>query len=627
MSNKFLGLDTINVLKKYIDEQILLNENSTRIVNLHAYKYVPDSDGKPETPIGGYYDPEGGNITYPTDWHSLKGLLSVYDDEEAIEDALSEGSIWMSVGISKGNSMFDDWSNPIKISGQNGVSVRFKYSFNRNATPDERTDYPSGVNTNDRIEYVWSKYGEDDWTGPTIWAMYSEDASDIYWRYLVTAEEDENGNPIVPNRPAVNSNWASNFPVVNISQENPYMWMSWQRTAAGKNIDDDNWSDPVLFGHYGKDGLDGNVPDYTLILYKLGEGFIMPEKPVLPETNTVEEFRNANESWLDLPIKPEAEEELPEVDTADEDPDIWWHCSVKIHYNEENDIEEVIEISDVHRYNAVDGNAKPGQFTKYLFYWSDTQELPEDIVDSDWVDTPSYDDNNKEGSLWMKVTDVKINAAGQLAPLKPWSDPIKITGPRGPISYDYRMETRYNIGNSERPRNLPTEAEWYKNVPSLTSQYPYVWAANYLVVYKMKYNNDGDIVTADNGKVIESYSYYRLSGINGEDGNRKNSLKYSANNETVYVTSFSENNLYISNSAEDVVYEMNLDQLSFINGYTGKFANIGTGNVTINAGIYKFVGSNTEASTITLAPQEQIEVVCYNNANNKELIVIGKSIA
>ena len=143
----------------------------------------------------------------------------------------------------------------------------------------------------------------------------------------------------------------------------------------------------------------------------------------------------------------------------------------------------------------------------------------------------------------------------------------------------------------------------------------------------MKYNNKGDVVTADNGKVIESYSHYRLSGINGEDGNRKNSLKYSANNETVYVTSFSENNLYISNSAEDVVYEMNLDQLSFINGYTGKFANIGTGNVTINAGIYKFVGSNTEAQTITLAPQEQIEVVCYNNANNKELIVIGKSIA
>lgn len=622
MSNKFLGLDTINVLKKYIDEQILLNENNSRIVNLHAYKYVLNSDGKPETPQKGSYDPEGGEIIYPIGWSSLNIVLSTFIDEAAIENALSEGSIWMSVGVSKGNSTFEDWSNPIKINGQNGVSVSFAYSYDDNATEEERTPYPTGVNANNRIEYVWSKYGDDNWVGPTIWAMYNEDSSDVLYRYCVTATTD------VPNAPAsdIDPNW-TNSAAASVTDEKPFMWMTSKRVPAGSNSSDAVWSEPILFGHYGKNGLDGNVPDYTLILYKLGEGFTMPNKPVLPETNTVEEFRNANKSWLDLPIKPEAEnEELPEVDTIDDDPDIWWHCSVKVHYNEENNIEEVIEISDVHRYNAVDGDAKPGQFTKYLFYWSDTQELPEDTVDSDWVDTPSYDDNNQEGSLWMKVTDVKINAAGQLTPLKPWSDPIKITGPRGPISYDYRMETRYNIGNSERPRTLPTEAEWYKNVPSLTSQYPYVWAANYLVVYKMKYNNDGDIVTADNGKVVESYSYYRLSGINGEDGNRKNSLKYSANNETVYVTSFSENNLYISNSAEDVVYEMNLDQLSFINGYTGKFANIGTGNVTINAGIYKFVGSNTEASIITLAPQEQIEIVCYNNANNKELIVIGKSL-
>ena len=623
MSNKFLGLDTINVLKKYIDEQILLNENNSRIVNLHAYKYVLNSDGKPETPQKGAYDPEGGEIIYPIGWSSLKTVLSTFVDEATVENALSEGSIWMSVGISKGNNTFEDWSNPIKINGQNGVSVRFAYSYDDNATEEERTPYPTGVNTNNRIEYVWSKCGDDNWVGPTIWAMYNDDSSDVLYRYCVTATTD------VPNAPTsdIDPNW-TNSAAASVTDKKPFMWMTSKRVPAGSNSSDAVWSEPILFGHYGKDGLDGNVPDYTLILYKLGEGFTMPEKPVLPETNTVEEFRNANESWLDLPIKYEAEnEELPEVDTIDDDPDIWWHCSVKIHYNEENNIEEVIEISDVHRYNAVDGDAKPGQFTKYLFYWSDTQELPEDIVDSDWVDTPLYDDNNQEGSLWMKVTDVKINIAGQLAPLKPWSDPIKITGPRGPISYDYRMETRYNIGNSERPRTLPTEAEWYKNVPSLTSQYPYVWAANYLVMYKMKYNNDGDVVTADNGKVVESYSYYRLSGINGEDGNRKNSLKYSSDNENVYVTSFSENNLYISNSAEDVVYEMNLDQLSFINGYTGKFANIGTGNVTINAGIYKFVGSNTEAQTITLAPQEQIELVCYNNANNKELIVIGKSIA
>lgn len=843
MANKFLGLDSVNVLKDYIDKQILVNNENTKIITVHAYKYVEDGV-IPETPNTGSFDPEGANVTYPEGWSSLKVVLNNIGDNEKIEEALSKGAIWLSVGIAEGNiKITDTWSTPVKISGQNGVSVRFAYSYNDKAEESERSKYPKGPNSKNRTEWVWTKYADDEWQGPFIWAMYSTDASDVHWRYLVTSEEDEFGNPIIPNKPSINSLWTNTIPTTNISSTNPYMWMSWQRTAAGQNIDNNNWSDPILFGHYGqdgqdgKDGVDGNVPDYTLILYALGNGFTTPEKPVLPETNTMEDFRVNNSNWLDLPSKDYIIEEVPEeefvdinseedlmnniesgialklnedinlskalvitnnvkinlnghtitgglfiesngemldvpedgrgtdsyvfwvkdggnltiegngnviaqeadysmavwcqggtvtinggnyynggdncdliyisksgtvtinggyfeattmktegvgtgykrsalniknadidnctfivnggefiefdpsnldkevggitsfvspncisssvdnkfivsVDPTTVDPDIWWHCSIKVN----GQTNEIIEIGDVYRYNAVDGNAKPGQFTKYVFYWSETQDIPNNLNDTDWKDTPSYDESNQEGSLWMKVTDVKIDATGQLSPLKPWSNPIKLTGPRGPIAYDYRIETRYNIGTSEKPKSLPTETEWTKKAPNTTSQYPYIWAVNYLMLYKMKYDDNGDIVTADNGKLLETYSYFRLSGINGEDGNRKNSLKYSNDTETIKVTSFSENNLYISNASADVTYEMNLDQLSFINGYTGKFANIGTGVVTINAGKFKFIGSCTESTTITLNPQESVELVCYNNDTNKELLVIGKSL-
>ena len=143
----------------------------------------------------------------------------------------------------------------------------------------------------------------------------------------------------------------------------------------------------------------------------------------------------------------------------------------------------------------------------------------------------------------------------------------------------------------------------------------------------MKYDEDGKVVPADEGKLLESYSYFRISGINGEDGNRKNSIDYSAESKENDVHSFSKTNLYISNSADSVVYNIKLDQLSFINGYTGKFANIGTGSVTINSGNFVFAGSGVTTTTLELAPQETVELVCYNNGNSKELLVIGKALA
>jgi hypothetical protein len=231
-----------------------------------------------------------------------------------------------------------------------------------------------------------------------------------------------------------------------------------------------------------------------------------------------------------------------------------------------------------------------------------------------------------------------------------WSAPVRITGPRGPISYDYRIETRYHIGNETKPADLPTAVEWKKLEGELkvTKDNPYIWAADYLVRYSMKYSTDDDgnyILDEDTGEylvepitnadgeeiytVIEPYGYYRMSGLNGENGNTRNYLTYLSNSITLKIKTFTDNNLFIANSLTDINYELDFDKLTFIDGYVGKFANIGSANMIIKVGNYsgfKFVSGEKEATQITVGPQETIELVTYNRSSDKVFLVLGKTL-
>lgn len=647
MANKFLGLDSINVLKQYIDDQITSINNDTRIITIQAYTYCK-AGIKPDCPIGGGFDTEGVVVQYPENWYALNVLLNKIEDLEA---ALSEGSIWMSAGVYQGTSKIV-WSTPMKISGQNGVSVRFAYSFDKNAKEEDRLITPPNVDSDPEhhIVYAWTKTGEEDWAGPVIWSMYAQDATMVYWRYCVTGE-DKDGNPIQPPKPS-GAPWVKEIPRQDITENMPYMWMSYQIVRPKKlddnitdwtendiyKIDDSRWSEPILFGHYGRNG---DVPDYTQNLYCKGidspdsdiKGIIAPEQPKFEKDKLINNY--ITKDWLTMP-------------TAEEG--VWWMCTFKV--NGRNG--KVLEIGPVKRYNGVDGVAKTGSYTKYLYAWSADQTSPEINMDKlidkwrpeGWYEAPDYDKSEDwkgdvnseeaEASLWALVG-IVINTDENGHPVvSKWSAPIKLTGPRGPIGYDYRIETRYMEGTSEAPRVKSSEAEWYKNTPYINASYPYIWAQQYLVLYKMKYadkaNADGtyDIIedTKHRAEVIEKYGEYRLTGLNGENGNKKNNLNYTIDNASINVISFTDTNYYISNSNEDTIYNINLDTLAFINGYTGKFANVGTGNMIINGNGFTFIGSCKTATTLTLAPQETVELVCYNNETNnqKELIVIGKEL-
>ena len=216
-----------------------------------------------------------------------------------------------------------------------------------------------------------------------------------------------------------------------------------------------------------------------------------------------------------------------------------------------------------------------------------------------------------------------------------WTAPIKITGPRGPLSYDYRLEMRYVEGTGS---SYKSNGVWKDDPADVRTddKYPYIWAKPYLVYYKMQYSPVADPdgtypivqVNENPDKVVREFTPYRASGLNGDNGNTKNNLNYNSDGNSITINNFKTNNYYISNNTTDIVYNINYNQIDFEAGYTGKFVNVGTGLVTIyTTNSYPFVGSgktkDDKIISIELNPQETIELICNDN---KEIVVVGKSL-
>lgn len=635
MSNKFLGLDSINVLVDYIDREIAVRDNASKLVTIVAYKYVADTDGVPGIPTDGGFDFNGGNIVYPSGWDSLRTVIaniigSNGDQDAAIEAALAVGSIYMTVGVELANEI--NWSYPVKISGQNGVSARFAYSYDLNAAEADRTNVPSGVNVNNRIEYVWTKYGESDWSGPTIWAMYTQDAAEVLYRYCVTTTAEKPGAPVDDN----DSNWMTSS-ATSLSEGKPYMWLSSKRVPAGVASSTCPWSEPILYGRYatdgkdGKDGLDGNIPDYSITLYSSSLSFEDVPTFICEVGDKLEDVYANNTNWYDIP--------------AAADDEVIWNVVININggTRENPELKDTVKsFSVVRRFSAIDGDVKSSVYTKYLFYWSANQTLPENLADDTWVENPEYKADEQDGSLWMKFGVAKIDTAtGEEVMLntdKPYSDPIKLTGPRGPIAYDYRTESLFGAGTADKE---PTTWKRMSEVKT-TDTTPYIWEKRYLSLYKMKYadkaNTDGtyDVVEDRFLKQIGEPDVFRLSGLNGlvgndgkdgVNGNRLNAIDYTTTDKNLSISNFDEINYFISNSSSDTHYVLNGNKFGdFVSGYTGKFINIGTGNMIITAVDAQIVGSNTAVVEIIVKPQESIDLIGYNNEGTCEFILIGKPV-
>lgn len=641
MSNKFLGLNSINVLKKYIDEAIVMNENNTRglkTVTVQAYTYVENGNSIPNI-SGGSFDPVGSVITYPTGWNSLKAVLDEFVDENGdaldLNDVLSNGVIYMSVGtIGKDNSTNNSWSRPIIVSGQNGADGADGASFRFSYTIDG--DYSDDVlqlldeDGKREIYYQYKAVGADKWSSPMIWAKYTTDGRngndgvELLHQYCVTSINDideTTKEPIVPNDSNV---WVNDLLNIGLSQENPYLWVRTQLITAGSSPSN-AWSTPVLFS---KMGLDGNVPDYSVTLYTMGaeeDGLIKPDAPEFVEDKTIDEYKV--EPWVEVPT---------------DEAQYWWMCTFKVRGLDN----KVLEIGSLKRYNGVDGEAQPGEWSEMCYRWSENQTMPElHLIEGasypeDWsTQYPVPQPVGPETTLWMTIGKFKgMNEDGTPHLVGDWSEPVRLTGPAGPLSYDYRLELRYAEGTASTPY---INATWQDDPGKvyLNNTYMYMWVKPHLVYYKMKYSDepkaDGtyDIVqvnTVPDG-VIKEFTPYRASGLNGDNGNTKNKLMYNFAETNIEINSFANENLYIYNGADGITYNLNYNQIDFETGYTGKFSNVGSGNMTITTvEPYAFIGSGKIATdkivNVVVAPHETIELVCYKTDTEKSFIVIGKEI-
>jgi hypothetical protein len=376
-------------------------------------------------------------------------------------------------------------------------------------------------------------------------------------------------------------------------------------------------------------GQDGNVPNYTMTLYAKGaeeDGLIKPDSPIFVEDKHISEY--IDDPWMEVPT---------------DETGYWWQCTFKIKGLDDT----VLEIGDVKRYNGVDGVSQPGEWSELCFKWSEDQTMPLlEVIEgatypADW--TPQYpvpQPDGPETTLWMTVGRFKgMNEDGTPKLISGWCEPIRITGPAGPLSYDYRLEMRYAEGNATAPY---VQATWQDD-PSkvnITNTYMYLWAKPYLVYYKMKYGDtpkeDGtypieQINDVPDG-VVRKFTPYRLSGLNGDNGNTKNKISYSDSTGIIDITSFSNENLYIYNGATSIIYKLNYNLIDFETGYTGKFSNIGSGKVTIETvEPYVFIGSgkvyNDSIRSFTLNPQEQVEIICYKDQDKMMFICTGKDIS
>jgi hypothetical protein len=111
-----------------------------------AYK---SSVEKPEKPVGGEWDADANIIVYPEGWSS--------NDEELIPP------VWMSNKVFTSDpNIQGEWSEPIKISGQDGAagtdgnSVEFIYTRTTDSGVGDAPETPVGEDVDDFIPLNWT---------------------------------------------------------------------------------------------------------------------------------------------------------------------------------------------------------------------------------------------------------------------------------------------------------------------------------------------------------------------------------------------------------------------------------------------------------------------------------------
>lgn len=246
------------------------------------------SQTKPKRPEGGHWDPETNKITYPNGWSSTDNLVP---------------PIWMSNATFENYQIVIDWSEPIKITGEDGVSgtdgtsIEFIYKLFKDEqtivptppsdpnlsdyVPEGWEDHPMGVTKDMRCEYICSRTKDDEtgrwkeWSTPALWSKYGVDGRDgdsVEYIYQLSLSEKEkpitpgtNPSPLspvtnyqerefIPASAAGELDWTDN--PTGVSEKFTCEWVS-VRKFSFTTQQWEAFSEPTLWAKYGVDGDPG----------------------------------------------------------------------------------------------------------------------------------------------------------------------------------------------------------------------------------------------------------------------------------------------------------------------------------------------------------------------------------
>ena len=250
---------------------------------------------KPETPTGGSWDFESNSITYPNGWSGSDNLAH---------------PVWMSNATFNKDGIVQDWSEPIQITGDDGVNgtdgVSSEFIFKAFAEEqpnleapysdpriddfqtDGWLDHPTGVSEEMQYEYMCIRY-KDTTTGlwgpfskPSLWSKWGADGRDgdgVEYIYQITKT---NNQPATPGKnpssdsPTTNYQESEFIPVssgekpwtdnpTGVTEQYAYEWVSVRKYKRNEQMWGD-FSEPALWAKYGVDGQDGEDGTSVAIL-------------------------------------------------------------------------------------------------------------------------------------------------------------------------------------------------------------------------------------------------------------------------------------------------------------------------------------------------------------------------
>ena len=242
---------------------------------------------------GGHYEFRYQNAkTKPTKpANASSGLTGGWTRTASTPDFANGYYTWMTNTLVNGNGQYGTWSDPIRMTGDNGkdgedgTKTEFIYatstttttpaitygewnSKNRNDddyVPRNWTDNPTGVTAAKMYEFVATRTKEDniwsDFSTPAIWSKWGEKGQDgdgYEYIYILSATEPTiSYTPNASGRPAddefVPDNWSDD--PLELSATNQLEWVAVRKKHNGTW---GNFSEPQIWAHWAQPGTNGS---------------------------------------------------------------------------------------------------------------------------------------------------------------------------------------------------------------------------------------------------------------------------------------------------------------------------------------------------------------------------------